>query len=223
MNPTLIQNEMTDADLGQRNYIIDGVNGYDLTQLNAQVDESMTLQVNGVPVLVHPESMLMTNEMAATKLFTDGTIDIGPDEITATQIEGVPVLVNPESMLMSNTMAAARIFANGTVDIGPDEITAAQMPEDIDESVTLQVNGVPVLVNPESMLMSNTMAGSRIFANGTLDIGPDEITAVYVHGVPVLVNPESMLLKNEMASSKIFPKGTLDIGADEISAFAQRQ
>ena len=115
-------------------------------------------------------------------------------------------------MLETNTMAASRIFAKGTLDIGADEITA----------VGTGAEGVPVLVNPESMLESNTMAGVKIFAKGTLDIGADEVSVLQVNGVPVLVNPESMMLENTMAASKIFPKGTLDIGADEVSV-AQRE
>merc|ERR1712146_395010 len=116
--------------------------------------------------------------------------------------------------------AAARIFAQGNITVGPDDVIATQLP---DEAVTLQVNGVPVLVNPESMMMDNEAAGLRVFPKGTLDIGPDEITALYVHGVPVYVNPESMLMDNDMAAARIFPKGTLDIGADEVEAFAQKQ
>ena len=131
-----------------------------------EFDDEVTLQINGVPVLVNPESMLDTNTMAGARIFAKGTLDIGADEVTAvgTKAEGVPVLVNPESMLESNTMAGVRVFGKGTLDIGADEVTV------------LQVNGVPVLVNPESMLEENTMAASRIFPKGTLDIGADEVS-----------------------------------------------
>lgn len=94
--------------------------------------------------------------------------------------------------------AVDTIFENGTLTVGPDEISAVQMPED---SVVLQVNGVPVEVNPESILLPNEMASSRIFAAGTLTLGVDEITAaqrekapedkvvLQVNGEPFEVNP----------------------------------
>jgi hypothetical protein len=47
------------------------------------------------------------------------------------------------------------------------------------------------------LLPDVTQSGSgsmTIFAQGTLVVGPDEITAVQTEGVPVLVHPESMLL-----------------------------
>ena len=87
----------------------------------------------GVPVLVHPESMLRLNEMAAATIFPTGYMVIGPDEIYALQTDseinldegrGVPVLVHPESMLQSNEMASARIFPQVTIEIGADDITA---------------------------------------------------------------------------------------------------
>ena len=99
-------------------------------------------------------------------------------------MNGVPVLVHPESMLKSNEMAASRIFSSGTIVIGADEVTASQTKEDnmSEESVVLQVNGVPVEVNPESMLMPTvTQSGTasmRIFPTGSITIGTDEITAV---------------------------------------------
>ena len=34
VNPTLLPNDAAEADLGQRNYIIDGINGFDFVQLN---------------------------------------------------------------------------------------------------------------------------------------------------------------------------------------------
>lgn len=46
---------------------MDGVNGYDLVQLNDNVPEDNTvLQVNGVPVLVNPK--LLENESADVDL-----------------------------------------------------------------------------------------------------------------------------------------------------------
>lgn len=82
VNPVLMQNEVSDADLGMRNWVIEGVNGYDLTQLNAE----------GVPVLVNPESELLTNEMAAVRLNPCVDVNgnsrvclVGPDDVTILQ------------------------------------------------------------------------------------------------------------------------------------------
>ena len=57
------------------------------------------------------------------------------------------------------------------------------------------MNGVPVHVNPESMILSNTQASTAL---GLVDIevGPDDITVLQVNGVPVHVNPESMIIQN---------------------------
>ena len=49
---------------------------------------------------------------------------------------------------------------------------AYSLPED---SVVLQVNGVPVSVNPESMITSNTEAATRLNLNDMV-IGPDDIS-----------------------------------------------
>ena len=69
VNPVLRRNEAGDADLSQRDIIIDGVNGFNY------------LQTSGVPVLVHPESMIMQNTEASTNLgFVD--MECGPDELS---------------------------------------------------------------------------------------------------------------------------------------------
>jgi len=84
VNPILMENQVSDADLGQRNWVIDGVNGFDLVQLNE----------GGVPVLVHPESELMTNEMANVRLNPCVDVngnsvpcEIGPDEVNISQLK----------------------------------------------------------------------------------------------------------------------------------------
>ena len=64
MNPKLIPNDMATADIGQRDFIIDGVNGFDLVQLDDEVEESVVLQVNGAPVTVNPETMLKVDTEA---------------------------------------------------------------------------------------------------------------------------------------------------------------
>lgn len=55
-------NDMADTDLEQRNFVIDGVNGFDLTQmseLDNSPEDQVEIQTEGVPVLVHPESLLL--------------------------------------------------------------------------------------------------------------------------------------------------------------------
>jgi hypothetical protein len=51
-------------------------------------------------------------------------------------------------------------------EVGPDNLTITQLSDTVfaqfDDSVTLQVHGVPVLVNPESELLTNEVAGARI-------------------------------------------------------------
>jgi hypothetical protein len=56
VEPTLLKNEMTDADLMQRDYILDGINGIDFVQTKSE----------GVPVFVEPH--LMKNEMTDADL-----------------------------------------------------------------------------------------------------------------------------------------------------------
>ena len=97
------------------------------------------------------------------------------------QTEGEPVLVHPESMLLPDVNQSGSksmtIFELGTLTVGPDEIYAVQTGQSApEESVVLQVHGVPVEVNPESILLPNEMASSRIIAGHTLSMGADEIT-----------------------------------------------
>lgn len=66
----LLPNEVADVDLKQRDYIVDGVNGFDFVQLdNLQrpIDET-TLMVKGVPITVNPESMMRTDTMGRVHL-----------------------------------------------------------------------------------------------------------------------------------------------------------
>ena len=130
VKPALIPNSAGDADLGQRDLMIDGVNGFDFIQLN------------GIPVLVNPESIIVANTEAATNLgFVD--MSMGPDElsflmtqhrnflisrpedVTVLQVNGVPVTVNPESFIIPNTEAATNLgFVAMTS--GPDELSFIQ-------------------------------------------------------------------------------------------------
>jgi len=61
-------------------------------------EEDTVLQVNGVPVFVHPESMLRANTEAATNL---GLVDmeIGPDEISALQTSKDLKNIDDEDMI----------------------------------------------------------------------------------------------------------------------------
>ena len=87
----------------QRDIVIDGVNGFDFVQLPGLDDESIVLQVHGVPVLVKPK--LLTDEMADAEF--DETMAVGGAKAHFAQkekeTEGVPVLVNPT--IMQNTVA----------------------------------------------------------------------------------------------------------------------
>lgn len=57
-----------------------GVNGFDFVQ--EAVDDTTTLQVNGWPVLVNPESVLDINEMGAAHIALN--VLVGPDDISLT-------------------------------------------------------------------------------------------------------------------------------------------
>ena len=92
-------------DLRQRDIIIDGVNGYEFVQLEDDLDdESVTLQVNGVPVTVNPESMLNTNNQMEKERLGFG-LRMGPDDLklhqqskpndsVVLQVNGSPVEIN---------------------------------------------------------------------------------------------------------------------------------
>jgi hypothetical protein len=99
---------------------------------------------------------------------------------------------------MDNEMANARVNPclnkDGTVkacEVGPDEITGLSQ---LNSEVVLQVNGVPVLVNPESDLMENEMADARLNPclnkDGTVkacEVGPDELKGLaQKKSVPVM-------------------------------------
>jgi len=56
INPVLRPNEVATVDLRQRDYILDGVDGFDFLQTKAE----------GVPVTVNP--VLRTNEAATSDL-----------------------------------------------------------------------------------------------------------------------------------------------------------
>jgi hypothetical protein len=79
VNPTLLVNTQGEVDLAQRNVIIDGVDGFDFVQTDKkEMDDTVVLQVKGVPVLVNPT--LMKDEVG-TETFGN-TILIGPNNVT---------------------------------------------------------------------------------------------------------------------------------------------
>ena len=58
---------------------------------------------------------------------------------------------------------------------GIQSINLLRNPVEFDDDVTLQVNGVPVLVKPESMMnLDNQMAASDLGVRGLM-VGPDEL------------------------------------------------
>jgi len=175
VNPTLVPNDMADADLEQRNYVIDGVNGFDLVQtgdfLSTENDpDYVASDALSTPTAHYPRPRLTT--------------------IQADERGAIPVLVHPESMLLPTVtqtgVAYETLFQGNTMVIGPDELIITQLADDVtapdeDDSVVLQVNGVPVLVHPESMLMPTVSqsgtSSMRIFPTGTITIGADEVSA----------------------------------------------
>ena len=123
IEPTLLTNQCATCDLKQKDYIIDGVNGIDFVQTNAE----------GVPVFVEPT--LLVNEMA--------DVDLKQRDIT---IDGV----------------------NGFDYVQLGSRATGELKRPIDE-MTLMVKGVPVTVNPESMLSTNTMG--RVHLGLDLEVG----------------------------------------------------
>jgi hypothetical protein len=118
------------------------------------------LQTEGVPVFVNPT--LIPNEAGNEDLNQRNIIIDGVDGFNYLQTSGVPVFVNPESMILQNQEASTNL---GFVDmeIGPDEVSFLlkqhndfmNTKERPDDGVVLQVNGVPVYVNPENMILQN--------------------------------------------------------------------
>ena len=59
----------------------------------------------------------------------------------------------------------------GKMMLGPDEVSVAQKPSD---TVTLQVNGMPVFVNPDTSLMIDTVQADTML--GPIVVGDSDIT-----------------------------------------------
>jgi hypothetical protein len=141
--------------------------------------------MEGVPVYVNPT--LIKNDAANEDLGQRGIIIDGVDGFDYLQTNGVPVFVNPEVMIQENTEAKTNL---GFVDmvVGPDELSFLQqqhrdfvnkqkIENHPDDGVVLQVNGVPVFVNPEVMILQDTEAKTNLgFVN--MVCGPDELSFV---------------------------------------------
>jgi len=154
----------------------------------------VVLQVNGVPVLVNPESMIKTDTMTSVGI---SEMEVGIDDLTfpqipndenvVLQVNGVPVLVNPESMLKTDTVTS---IGMGSMEVGIDTLNDLNVALEAD--VVLQVNGVPVHVAPESMLRTDTFTNG--VGIGEMEVGIDVVKnlnqvdsqiVMQVHGKPV--------------------------------------
>jgi len=90
---------------------------------------------------------------------------------------GVPVFVNPESMIKADTQAQTDLGLH--IEMGPDEVSFSQKDKkkkevDISQQVALQLNGTPVLINPESMIKADTEAQTDLGLH--IEMGPDEVS-----------------------------------------------
>lgn len=118
---------------------------------------AVQLGEQGVPVFVEPT--LMVNEMADIDLKQkDYILDgINGIDFVQTKTEGVPVFVEPT--LMVNEVSDVDLKQKDYIIDGMNGIDFVQLSNlhrPIQDVVTLQVNGVPVTVNPESIMRDNT-------------------------------------------------------------------
>ena len=205
VKPTLLRNEVVDADLSQRNYVIDGVNGFDFVQTNDEMDDTVTLQVNGVPVTVNPVLMRPTG-METAKF--GNKIRINLDDVTYVQnpVNNPPFnnwSVNQPSVPHNHGM-------KGNEDLGMRDIIVDGVNYDL---LQTEANGVPVTVNP--VLMRPTGVESARFGN-KMRINLDEITYLQTS------NPVNNPPFNNWSVNQPSPphnhgmKGTEDLGMRDI-------
>jgi len=133
-----MENEVSDVDLNQRDFILDGINGIDFVQTKSE----------GVPVYVNPT--LLPNEAITTDLHQRDYI-----------IEGI------------NGIDFVQLKSN--------------LHRPIYDTITLQVNGVPVTVNPESMLRDNVMEHQNLGVS--LEVGYNTETLNLVQTDAQIANP----------------------------------
>ena len=76
-------------------------------------------------------------------------------------------------MIIENQMAGANLGLE--IRMGPDDVSFKKKEKRLEDQVVLQVNGVPVHVNPESMIVGNTEAATNLGLTN-MEIGPDEVS-----------------------------------------------
>lgn len=95
------------------------------------------------------------------------------------QVNGVPVYVNPEAMMNTNNQMASASLGQD-IRIGPDDVSFKKNQKKheskLEDNVVLQVNGVPVYVNPEAMMNQNNTEASTNLGLTNMEIGPDEVS-----------------------------------------------
>lgn len=75
---------------------------------------------------------------------------------------------------LKNALAPPPADSKSSNSTAPAKASLIQLP-DLDDTVVLQVNGVPVTVNPESMIVANTEAATPLGLTNMV-IGPDEVS-----------------------------------------------
>ena len=120
--PTLMSNDMIDADLEQRNYVIDGMSGISFVQTKDETmppsDDLVVLQVKGVPVYVNPHPL---KNLMAEEPF-EQNMKIGMDEFNYAQV-GNPVVNPPYNNWSVNQPSVAHQHGmHGDEDLGMREI-----------------------------------------------------------------------------------------------------
>jgi len=87
VEPKLLKNDCEDCDLMQRDIIVDGINGIGYVQLDnlQRPIDDITLQVQGVPVTVYPESILRGDTMGRAHLNVDVQVGIKTEILNLAQ------------------------------------------------------------------------------------------------------------------------------------------
>ena len=133
------------------------------------------------------------NAAAAAKDIAAATT--APKDATLLQTEGVPVLVAPK--LMANTgaetmdMRLRDVIMDGVN--GYDFVQLDEEDSRPDDVTVLQVNGVPVLVNPKLLVNTSGDVDLRLRDQIIDGVNGFDYVQTEATGVPVFVNPESMI------------------------------
>jgi hypothetical protein len=193
VKPTLLENQTAKSDLLQRDYVIDGVDGFDFTQLSDEVEDTVTLQVNGVPVTVNPVLMRPTGiEMAQF----GNKMRINLDDLTYLQTKN-PVNNPPYNNWSVNQPSPAHNHGmKGNEDLGQRDIIIDGVNYDFVQ-LNNPVNNPPYnnwSVNQPSPAHNHGMKGNEDL--GQRDIIIDGVNYDFLQtkekGVPVFVNPVLM-------------------------------